>query len=251
MPSLGAIGRARSQIEIAQRLFGRLTRTADRRDRKPHLNALGGRADALGLRRLRTLLADRPHAFEIVVAPHFGAEQMHDHVAGIDQNPIALRQAFDTHAREPPLLQTAREILGERRDMATGAPCPDDDRIAQRRAAGEVDRDDVFSLVVVEGGEDARQKRRVRWERMSCRYSALRVACGSGLGLLTRGWSRGSALHQAKTGIRGASQSLPQLSRSFVNGYSPQEEQYHRSVIFARRKPHAIASRSRGFVSLL
>src|SRR4029450_6442488 len=38
------------------------------------------------------------------------------------------------------------------------------------------------------------------------------------VGLLLKGWSRGSALHQAKTGIRGASQSVPQLNRSLLYG---------------------------------
>ncbi len=38
----------------------------------------------------------------------------------------------------------------------------------------------------------------------------------------------GSGPHRAKTGIRGVSQSVPQLSRSFTYGYSPQQEQYHR-----------------------
>ena len=40
-------------------------------------------------------------------------------------------------------------------------------------------------------------------------------------------------------------------SRSFINGYSQQKEQYHRSVIFARRIGRAIASRLPDFVSLL
>src|SRR5690349_13156138 len=38
----------------------------------------------------------------------------------------------------------------------------DNDRIAQRRTTGQIDRDDVFGFVVVEGGENARQKRRFR-----------------------------------------------------------------------------------------
>ena len=56
---------------------------------------------------------------------------MHDHVARIDQNPIALRQAFDVHAADAPFLQASREILGERGDMARRPSRTDDDRIAQ------------------------------------------------------------------------------------------------------------------------
>ena len=90
---------------------------------------------------------------------------MHNHVAGVDQNPIALRQALDAHARQAPVLQLARQIFGQRRDMPRRPPGGDDDGIAQRRPAAEVDLDDVFRLVVVEGGEDAREKGRFGMRR--------------------------------------------------------------------------------------
>ena len=175
---------------------------------------------------------------------------MHDHVASVDQNPIALRQAFDAHARQAPVLQLARQILGQRRDMPRRPPRGDDDGVAQRRPAAEVDLDDVFRLVVVEGGEDACEKGRFgsRCFLIATQLYAGRAAQGSAP---SRGWSRGSALRRAKTGIRGVSQSVPQLSRSFNYGYSPQQEQYHNRVSFARRKRRATACRSRDCVSLL
>src|ERR1700743_2942901 len=32
----------------------------------------------------------RPHAFEVVIGAYFGTEDVHDHVAGVDQHPVAL-----------------------------------------------------------------------------------------------------------------------------------------------------------------
>lgn len=176
-------------IEFAERLFGCLTRTADSRDRETHEYPLSGRADAFGLLRPGTVFTDRPHALEIVVAANFRAEEMDDHIAGVDQGPIALRQALDPNAGQAPLLQLAREVLGERRDMARRTSRCDDDGIAQRRPAAEVDLDDVFRLVVVEGGEDAREKGRFgRWRFfIATQLYAGRAAQGSAP---SRGWSR-------------------------------------------------------------
>src|SRR5690554_7205400 len=39
--------------------------------------------------------AGQPHLFELVELAHFGAEHMDDHVAGVDQHPIAGFLAFD------------------------------------------------------------------------------------------------------------------------------------------------------------
>jgi len=80
---------------------------------------------------------------------------VNDDVAGIDKNPIALGQAFHAHSAIARFFQSAREVLGGGGDMALRAPGCDDDRIAQRRAAFEVDGDDLLGLVVVERFEDA------------------------------------------------------------------------------------------------
>ncbi len=42
------------------------------------------------------VVAETPHPLEVVEAAHFGAEQVHDHVAGIDQHPVGRPEAFDT-----------------------------------------------------------------------------------------------------------------------------------------------------------
>ena len=51
---------------------------------------------SLGRRRAApALVAERPHPLEIVEAAHFGAEQVDDDVAGVDQHPVGGGQAFD------------------------------------------------------------------------------------------------------------------------------------------------------------
>src|ERR1700737_3781681 len=47
------------------------------------------------LHRRRTL---RPQSLEIVEVTHLGSEDVHDHVAGIDQHPVAIGQALDMDA---------------------------------------------------------------------------------------------------------------------------------------------------------
>jgi hypothetical protein len=42
-----------------------------------------------------------PKLFEIVIGANLGAEQMHDHIARIDQHPVALRLALDRDPHPP------------------------------------------------------------------------------------------------------------------------------------------------------
>src|SRR5262249_62199159 len=53
----------------------------------------------------------RPHLLEIVEFAHFRAEDVNDHVAGVDQHPVAMRQAFDTHLGDTALLQRLDDVL--------------------------------------------------------------------------------------------------------------------------------------------
>jgi len=74
---------------------------------------------------------------------------MNDDVAGIDQDPIAMRQALDTNARHAALFQLGAELLGNRADMAVRAAGRDDHVIGHRAFAGEVDGNRLFRLGVV------------------------------------------------------------------------------------------------------
>ena len=170
-------------IEIAQRLFGRLTRTAHRRDREPHRCALRGRADALGLRAIAGS-SRRP-----TTCPR-------------DRNRSALRRGRDARSRRPHRSEPNRLASGPRRARrdqphsfsrrarfsASDATWRADRPVAMTIASHSDERP-VRSIVTMSSALSSSreemmrvEKRRVRWERMSCRYSALRVACGSGLG---------------------------------------------------------------------
>ncbi|OJU56427.1 MAG: hypothetical protein BGO00_11360 [Alphaproteobacteria bacterium 62-8] len=86
---------------------------------------------------------------------------MHDDIARIDQNPVALLQAIDRASAVTGFLQAPRQMFGGGGDMARRTAGGDDQRIGQRRAAFKIDRDDVFRLVVVQRFEDARDQRRI------------------------------------------------------------------------------------------
>ena len=67
-----------------------------------------------------------PHLFELVELAHFGPEDVNDHVAGVDQNPIGGLAAFDPRCHPGLVLQAVNEVLAERRDVA-GGPARGDD----------------------------------------------------------------------------------------------------------------------------
>ena len=62
---------------------------------------------------------DRPDLLDIVEGAHFGTEQVHDHVAGVDQDPVAVRQAFDPRLAEPVFLEGADDVVGQGADVIT------------------------------------------------------------------------------------------------------------------------------------
>lgn len=84
---------------------------------------------------------------------------MHDDVARIDQGPIALCQSVDRTRAVACLLQMPRQMLGDGGNMAARTPACDDDGVGQRRAPFEVDRYNIFGLVVVERFQDSGEKR--------------------------------------------------------------------------------------------
>jgi hypothetical protein len=108
---------------------------------------------ALGQRHL-TLVGrhdQAPHLFQTVVTAHLRPEQMDDDVAAIDQHPITDTDAFDTHIVGALLLQQNGEMLGHRRQMALGPAGGDDHEIGDAGFAVEIDDNDVFGLVVIQG----------------------------------------------------------------------------------------------------
>ena len=77
---------------------------------------------------------------------------MNDHIAHIDQNPVARRQALDAHATESFFLQFAAQLICDRTDVSVRSAGCDDHVIANGRLAFEIDGNDIFGLGVVEAG---------------------------------------------------------------------------------------------------
>ena len=94
----------------------------------------------------------RPQLLEIVEASDFGAEDMHHHIAGIDQHPVALGHAFDVQIAVARLLQLVDELVGNGADMAVGAARGHHHVVGNRRLTIEVDGDDLLGLGIVELG---------------------------------------------------------------------------------------------------
>src|SRR6202030_1091978 len=66
--------------------------------------------------------AARPHFFEIVERANFRPKDVNDHVASIDQHPIAMRHALDPDAREPGLTKIFEYAICPRPDVSFGPP---------------------------------------------------------------------------------------------------------------------------------
>jgi hypothetical protein len=62
-----------------------------------------------------------PDVFDVVIAPHLGPEEMHKNVAAVDQNPVALGQAFDPDLANADFLERGAQIIGQRGQLARRA----------------------------------------------------------------------------------------------------------------------------------
>ena len=67
-----------------------------------------------------------PHLFEIVELADFGAEDVDDRVARVEQHPVVVRRALDFRLREARLAAGARNAIGDRADMDVRPPRGDD-----------------------------------------------------------------------------------------------------------------------------
>lgn len=107
-----------------------------------------------------------PHLLEVVELAHLGTEQMHDHVAGIDQNPVAMRQPFDARASESGILDPLDHTFRDRSHMHAGASGGDDHGIGEGSLAMQVEADDVFCFGIFETRQNGLgEKAGVRFSR--------------------------------------------------------------------------------------
>ena len=79
---------------------------------------------------------------------------MHDDVAGVDQHPVGAAGAFDLHAADALLVELFLQMHGHGADLPVRKAGGDDHAVGEGGAAGEVDGDDFFGLVVLQAGDD-------------------------------------------------------------------------------------------------
>src|SRR5581483_12210585 len=88
-----------------------------------------GRSD--GYRRRRMI--GPPHLLEVVEGADFRSEEMDDHVAGVDQDPVGGFQALDPDVADALVLQVLKQPVGHGADMTIRAPGGSDHVVAERR----------------------------------------------------------------------------------------------------------------------
>ena len=79
---------------------------------------------------------------------------MDDHVARIDENPIALGQSLDPEIAVTLGFELLDQLIGDGADMPGGAAGRNHHAVGDRGFAVEVDRDDVLGLGVFELSEN-------------------------------------------------------------------------------------------------
>ena len=94
-----------------------------------------------------------PDLFDIVEGAYFRPEQVHDHVARVEQHPIAVRQAFHSR-RTAGCLDLLEDVLSQRADMALRAAAGHDQRIGYGAFAPNVDGDDVLGFIFIQRVEN-------------------------------------------------------------------------------------------------
>ena len=78
---------------------------------------------------------------------------MNDHVASVDEHPIAMRHAFDLRVNAD-FAQIFDHPVGHGSDMAMRSAGGNDHVVADRRFVSKTDREGVLGLHVVEAVED-------------------------------------------------------------------------------------------------
>src|SRR5690606_270925 len=123
---------------------------ADGRDGNVHLTAERKRSD----RDRSGRVLSEPHLLDIVEGTGFRMEDVDDDVAGVDQHPIAMRQAFNADIATACRLEVVEQPIGDGADMALRSARGNDHEIAENGFADEIDRNDVLSFCLFEAFED-------------------------------------------------------------------------------------------------
>src|SRR5262249_42189701 len=149
---------------------------ANGEDMKLHTLSLSASPAAMSSRALSSSNRDAlvgsvigPELFEIVEAPDFRPEDVDDDVAGIDQHPIGVGQAFDLQIPAPVMLEPFDQLVGNGADMTVGAAGSDDHFIGDDGLPIEIDGYDVLGLGILELAENGGEERVLRlalWRRL-------------------------------------------------------------------------------------
>lgn len=95
-----------------------------------------------------------PKLLKLVKLAHFGPKNVDNRIAGIDQDPIAMRKPLDPDLPAACRLKPLRQMFGRGADMARRAPAGDNHVIGQRRLTRQANRNDIFGFVFFEGIEN-------------------------------------------------------------------------------------------------
>ena len=96
----------------------------------------------------------RPHLFQLIEGAHLGPEDVDDHVACVDQHPVAMRHAFDADLADAGLVQVFDHAIGDRAHLPAGSSGGYDDEVGERTLAAEIDGDGILGLHIVDACED-------------------------------------------------------------------------------------------------
>jgi hypothetical protein len=99
-----------------------------------------------------------PHFFEVIEIPRFGAEDVHDNVAQIDENPIAGITPLDAQDVVPGFLQGIDQAVGKRDDLTVRLTAANDHTICKGCFSDKVDIDHVVCLAVFQNARDERDE---------------------------------------------------------------------------------------------
>ncbi len=92
----------------------------------------------------------RPHFFQFIEIPYFGAEHMNNYVTRVDQHPVGLPQPFDLGCAETGIFDFFHQMVSNGAYLSARSTAGDQHIITKTGLAFEIDGDDVDCLVIVE-----------------------------------------------------------------------------------------------------
>ena len=96
----------------------------------------------------KPLRGSAPQPLEIVEAPFVRREDVHYHTACVQENPSTVSVAFNSGSAEAAVAQRQRNRIGDGPRLNFRAAGCDHERIGEDAFADEVDRLNVFSLLI-------------------------------------------------------------------------------------------------------